>query len=118
MIKTLLLRTAVPASLFASPLAAQVLTPAGVSISNRNGNFNTPEGISSLTVPSNGLSKPEVYQANQRPGACPQYPWKTGIVTTIFWVGELATEKNPVPNTASSWDPKWMKTFGGYDCPD
>ncbi|HSI63721.1 MAG TPA: hypothetical protein VLE43_11400 [Candidatus Saccharimonadia bacterium] len=118
MIKTLLLGAALLAPLSASSLCAQSLAPAGVSISNRNGNFNTPQGISSLTVPSNGLSKPEVYQANQRPGACPQYPWKTGIVATIFWVGELPTENNPVPNTASSWDPKWMKTFGGYDCPD
>lgn len=47
-----------------------------------------------------------------------KYPWKTNIVGTIFWVGELATPKNPVPNTASSWDPKWMRTFGGFDDPD
>ncbi|WP_245958192.1 hypothetical protein [Roseimicrobium gellanilyticum] len=119
MMKSLLSRTALLAAplLLAGSLAAQ-LTPAGVSISNRNGNFNTPGGISSLTTPGTGLSKPDVYGVNQKPGSCPQYPWKTGIVTTIFWVGELATEKNPVPNTASSWDPKWMKTFGGYDCPD
>lgn len=119
MIRTLLSRTAFLAPLLlAGSVAAQMLAPSGVSISNRNGNFNTPEGLSSLTTPAQGLSKPSVYQANQRPGECPQYAWKTNIVTTIFWVGELATEKNPVPNTASSWDPKWMKTFGGYDCPD
>lgn len=119
MIRTLLFRTAFLAPLLlAGSLAAQMLAPSGISISNRDGNFNTPEGLSSLTTPAQGLSKPSVYQANQHPGECPQYAWKTGIVTTIFWVGELATEKNPVPNTASSWDPKWMKTFGGYDCPD
>lgn len=118
MIKTLLSRTAFLAPLLlAGSLAAQLLAPTGVSISNRNGNFNTPEGISSLTNPANGLSKPEVYQAGQNPGAVPQYAWHKNIVTTIFWVGELATQKNPVPNTASSWDPRWMKTFGGYDDP-
>jgi hypothetical protein len=48
----------------------------------------------------------------------PKYPWKNNIVATVFWVGELPTQNNPVPNTASSWDPKWQQTFGGYDDPD
>ena len=48
----------------------------------------------------------------------PKYPWKKNIVGTVFWVGELPTENNPVPNTGSSWDPKWMQTFGGFDDPD
>lgn len=48
----------------------------------------------------------------------PRYPWKTDIVATIFWVGELPTENNPVPNTSSSWDPRWLSSFGGYDDPD
>lgn len=52
------------------------------------------------------------------PSGVSQYPWKTGIVGTVFWVGEQPTQNNPVPNTASSWDPQWMKTFGGYDDPD
>ncbi len=47
-----------------------------------------------------------------------KYPWKTNIVGTIFWVGEEPTENNPVPNTSSSWDPRWMTTFGGFDDPD
>lgn len=51
-------------------------------------------------------------------GSIKQYAWKTNIVGTVFWVGELPTENNPVPNTGSSWDPNWMKTFGGYDDPD
>ena len=47
-----------------------------------------------------------------------KYPWKTDIATTVFWVGEEATDKNPVPNHASSWDPKWASSFGGFDDPD
>jgi hypothetical protein len=47
-----------------------------------------------------------------------QAQWKTGIVTTTFWVGENATKNNPVPNHASSWDPKWAQNYGGFDNPD
>lgn len=48
----------------------------------------------------------------------PKYPWKTDIVATVFWVGELPTQNNPVPNTKSSWDTQWLSSFGGYDDPD
>src|SRR5690606_10057220 len=44
-----------------------------------------------------------------------RYPWKLNIVTTVFWVGEQPTARNPTPNHASSWDPKWVHSFGGYD---
>jgi hypothetical protein len=47
-----------------------------------------------------------------------RYPWKTGIVTTTFWIGEDAAPNNPVANYASSWDPVWSKNFGGLDTPD
>jgi hypothetical protein len=46
------------------------------------------------------------------------YKWKTGIVTTTFWVGEAATVNNPVHNHSSSWDLNWASSFGGYDNPD
>lgn len=47
-----------------------------------------------------------------------RYPWKTGINTTTFWVGETPTKNNPTPNHASSWDGKWARNFGGFDDPD
>jgi len=47
-----------------------------------------------------------------------RYPWKTSIVTTIFWIGEQAGGNNPVPNHASAWDPDWMRNYGGFDTPD
>jgi hypothetical protein len=46
-----------------------------------------------------------------------RYPWKTNIVTTIFWIGEKPSENNPVPNRASSWDKEWTKNYGGMDDP-
>jgi hypothetical protein len=46
------------------------------------------------------------------------YPWKRGIVTTTFWVGEDATKNNPVPNRASCWDPHWAENYGGNDPSD
>jgi hypothetical protein len=46
------------------------------------------------------------------------YPWKLGIVTTIFWIGERPRGNNPVPNYRSSWDKSWYYSYGGYDNPD
>ena len=47
-----------------------------------------------------------------------RYPWKRGIVTTVFWVGERPTANNPVPNYKSSWDARWAQNYGGLDNPD
>jgi len=47
-----------------------------------------------------------------------RYPWKSNIVTTVFWVGEQAGGNNPVPNFRSSWDLNWQANYGGFDNPD
>ena len=47
-----------------------------------------------------------------------QYPWKEGIVTTVFWIGEEAAGNNPVPNFSSSWDLNWEQSYGGFDNPN
>lgn len=47
-----------------------------------------------------------------------RHPWKTGIVATVFWVGEPAGENNPVHNRSSSWDRSWINSFGGVDDPN
>ena len=44
--------------------------------------------------------------------------WKRNIVTTVFWVGEPATPKNPVSNDKSSWDLSWSVSYGGLDSPE
>jgi hypothetical protein len=51
-------------------------------------------------------------------GGLERGPWKIGIVTTIFWIGERPTTNNPVPNDRSSWDPNWFSNYGGYDDPN
>ncbi len=52
------------------------------------------------------------------PNGRDRYPWRTGIVTTTFWIGEKPTQNNPVPNHKSSWDTKWAENYGGTDTPD
>src|ERR1700736_4857293 len=42
-----------------------------------------------------------------------RYPWKTNIVTPVFWVGEQAGPTTPVPNAGSSWDLNWPGNYGG-----
>ncbi len=46
------------------------------------------------------------------------YPWKTRVTCTIFWIGELPSDRNPTPNCKSSWDQQWTASFGGYDDPE
>lgn len=45
------------------------------------------------------------------------HQWHHQITATVFWVGEQPTPRNPTPNTASSWDPRWAENFGGVDDP-
>ena len=118
MIKNLLRRTSILSlsGLLAGPISAQLLAPTGLSVSNQNATFDAFGGSPSLALTPSGLSKAEIYQPARQ--MTPQYAWKTDIVATIFWVGELPTQNNPTPNTASSWDPKWTNNFGGYDDPD
>src|SRR5205809_6424793 len=47
--------------------------------------------------------------------AIQRFPWKTNIVTTVFWVGEQAGANNPVSNLRSSWDANWTGNYGGID---
>jgi hypothetical protein len=47
-----------------------------------------------------------------------RYPWKTNIVTTVFWIGEPPHGNNLVPNCTSSWDKAWTKSYGGFDDPN
>ena len=77
----------------------------------------SPSENTSLTPLSPSIPLTPLSSATTTPGLG-QYQWKTGIVTTTFWVGENATKNNPVPNHASCWDPIWSKNYGGFDNPD
>jgi hypothetical protein len=62
--------------------------------------------------------EPQVFVPTTSRTSTTRYPWKTSIVTTVFWIGEQPTENNPVPNNKSSWDANWTASYGGYDTPD
>ena len=76
----------------------------------------------------NGPIKPTIDQSHRQnfpdPKTLPQtkrigaYPWHFDITATYFFIGELASQNNPVPNTASSWDSMWDDNYGGYDDPN
>ena len=48
----------------------------------------------------------------------PAFPWKTNIVTTVFWIGEEPGGNNLTPNRTSAWDKQWTKNYGGFDNPN
>jgi hypothetical protein len=82
-----------------------------------------PPGLSRSAFSTSSFS-PSPYSTSPYPGSSNaslspgRYPWKTKIVTTIFWVGESASVNNPVHNRSSCWDPNWKDSFGGSDSPD
>lgn len=63
--------------------------------------------------------EPQVFVPTaSRTSTATRYPWKTNIVTTVFWVGEQAGGNNPVPNYKSCWDANWTSNYGGFDTPE
>lgn len=58
-----------------------------------------------------------VLEDYQGPSQSYKHSWQRNIPVTIFWVGEDASQGNPVHNHASSWDPNWKENFGGVDDP-
>ena len=72
----------------------------------RGDDVNTPRDLPRVFAPS--LPQP----------AAAVYPWKRHIKATVFWIGERPGENNPVPNSKSSWDRQWRRSFGGYDDPN
>lgn len=62
--------------------------------------------------------EPQVFVPTTSRFGASRFPWKTDIVTTIFWIGEDAAQNNPVANHKSSWDASWTQNYGGFDNPD
>ena len=62
--------------------------------------------------------EPQVFVPTASRPATQRFPWKTSIVTTVFWIGEQAGGNNPVPNYKSSWDLNWTNNYGGFDTPE
>jgi hypothetical protein len=61
---------------------------------------------------------PRTYAPTRARSSAALYPWRRNITASVFWIGEKATAANPTHNKASSWDPKWMTSYGGFDDPD
>jgi TonB family protein len=66
-------------------------------------------------------SPPSIATSSSPPVARPSgdvFPWKTDVVTTVFWVGEQQFEGKTSPQHQSVWDKDWLKSFGGVDNPE
>src|SRR5262245_6470486 len=55
--------------------------------------------------------EPQVFIPTSSRAAVQRYPWKTNIVTTVYWAGEKG-------NYRSEWDDHWTENYGGTDTPD
>ncbi len=109
--------------LVGASLHAQTTSPVTVGISRETatmGALAAPrQGSRELgQAPSSQAPLPRVFTPTLPRVVYTKYPWKTDIMTTVFWVGELPTVNNPTPNTKSSWDTQWTQNFGGFDDPD
>jgi len=99
-------------SFFAQSAPAQV--PAGkVKVSKKSDKLSEDLllNVDSLVFAPHHLASPPL-KAGER------FPWKTEIVTTVFWIGEEPSHNNPVPNRSSSWDKNWTTSYGGFDDPN
>jgi len=45
------------------------------------------------------------------------YPWKSGIYTTMFWIGEGGSTISSTDNIGSAWDEDWRTSNRGNDSP-
>jgi TonB family protein len=75
---------------------------------------------------SGGVLMPEIAEAatssstpiaDRRPSGG-AFPWKTNVVTTVFWVGEKQAMGKTSPQDESVWDKDWLNNFGGVDDPE
>ena len=92
----------------------------------------SPSGMPRVMVPTSshqaasapvaGMTPPIVRPLDPARSAAPAvratYTWKKSVTCTVFWIGEQAGPRNPVPNNKSSWDAQWESNFGGYDDPE
>ena len=76
------------------------------------------EVLPSLSDPYGVPAAARVVVEQSREAVRAGLPWKRNVAATVFWVGELASDNNPTPNTQSAWDQNWQDNFGGYDHPD
>jgi len=62
--------------------------------------------------------EPQVFAPVSSHFATQRFPWKTNVVTTVFWVGEKQSTGKLSREHESVWDKDWQKNYGGVDNPD
>jgi len=71
------------------------------------------------TTPDSSLGGDSLYDSSLLSRNFDRGPvlWKYKISVTVFWIGEQASETNPVSNIVSAWDLDWVSHYGGADDP-
>lgn len=86
---------------------------------------SVPSALSSTTVASYSPRPREMSlvddsspnPSRSKNGPKNNYPWKTNIITTVFWIGEGGSTISSTDNVKSSWDEEWVSSNGGADSP-
>ncbi|NJM36893.1 MAG: hypothetical protein HC845_02915 [Akkermansiaceae bacterium] len=94
--------------------AAFAVTFGGVKAEISSGQTGSPK----VTVTTGSKPVAPARAATYSTATKTSYPWKTYVTCTVFWIGETPTDRNPTPNTKSSWDQDWVSNFGGFDDPE
>jgi hypothetical protein len=93
------------------PYYAGALPPSVISLtSSAAGSFSTP---SRTTTPSS-----DFVFTNYSHKTRVTYPWKSGIITTMFWIGEGGSNISSTDNIGSAWDEHWRTSNRGTDDPN
>jgi hypothetical protein len=99
--------------------AASLSSSHGATIKTVDSLKTKKAGTSQLSFENDSWSADSSPRTDPPPSdAIPQYPWRTAIVTTTFWIGEKPAANNPVPNRKSCWDSRWAENYGGTDTPE
>ncbi len=91
------------------PYFASALSPSVVNL--------TSSAAGSFSSPSRTTSPTDFVFQNYGRRTKNFYPWKTGIITTMFYIGEGDTPISHTTNVQSSWDEDWLSNNHGTDSP-
>lgn len=109
-------KVAAPSRTKKSPTSSQKSGPA--TVTSAASRLNAGLVIRQNPAAAARAQLPAVFAPTRPRTGLTQFPWKTNIVTTVFWIGEPSTGVTAACNTKSSWDPAWEESYGGFDDPD
>ena len=99
------------------PYYASIIPSAVIPLTSASaGSFSTP--APSRTTTATTPPPPDFVFTNFTKRSKLNYPWKTGIITTMFWIGEGGSSISPTDNIGSAWDENWRSHNRGNDSPD